>query len=114
MYRILLNAPHYNFYFSLVDLAVKCINFRFNGKHFYQTMDVAMGHTASPAICAFVINYLEERILELAGKNMFKWLSFRDNVCTLCVGCETKAKRFLNEANEMHPTLKFKYEISHQ
>ena len=45
---------------------------------------------------------------------MFKWLRFRDDVFTLYVGCETKAISFLNEANEMHPTLKFKYKISHQ
>ena len=69
-------------------------------------MGVAMGHKASPAICDIVIYYLEERILKLAGENMFKWLRFRDDVFALYVGCETEAIRFLNEANKMHPTLK--------
>ena len=109
-----IKRPSLELFCNLVELAVKCNNFRFNGKHFYQSMGVAMGHKASPAICDIVIYYLEERILKLAGENMFKWLRFRDDVFALYVGCETEAIRFLNEANEMHPTLKFKYEISHQ
>ena len=73
---------------------------------------VGMGHKASPAICDIVIYFLEERILAKAGSNMFKWLRFRDDVFVLYVGRGADARRFLDEANQMHPTLIFKYKIS--
>ena len=107
-----IRRPKVESFCKLVDLAVKCNNFRFNGKNFYQSMGVAMGHRASPAICDIVIYYLEKRILEQAGCNMFKWLRFRDDVFALYTGNETEARQFLDGANKMHPTLKFKYEIS--
>ena len=107
-----IKRPSIESFCKLVDLAVKCNNFRFNGENFYQCMRVAMGHKASPAICDIVIYCLEERILAKAGSNMFKWLRFRDDVFALYVGREADARRFLDEANQMHPTLKFKFEIS--
>ena len=66
--------PPLELFCNLVELAVKCNNFRFQSKHFYQSIGVAIGHKASPAICDIVIYYMEERILKLAGENMFKWL----------------------------------------
>ena len=71
-----------------------------------------MGHKASPAICDIVIYYLEEHILSLADGKIFEWLRFRDDVFALYTGNEHEATTFLNMANQLHPTLKFKYEIS--
>ena len=86
---------------------------KFNGENYYQCRGVAMGHKASPAICDIVIYYLEERILALAEDKIFKWLRFRDDVFAIYIGEIEKARYFLKKANEMHSTLKFKYEISH-
>ena len=71
-----------------------------------------MGHRASPAIADIVIYYLEEKILAKAGCNVFKWLRFRDDIFALYIGSEAEARGFLDKANQLHPTLKFKNEIS--
>ena len=109
-----IRRPSVKSFCQLVDLAIKCNNFRFKGENYYQSMGVAMGHRASPAIADIVIYYLEERILAQAGANLFKWLRFRDDVFALYTGSEAEARRFLDAANKMHPTLKFKYEISEE
>ena len=77
-------------------------------------MGVAMGHRASLEIADIVIYYLEERILVQAGDNLFEWLRFRDDVFALYTESEAEARRFLDAANKMHPTLKFEYEISEE
>ena len=105
--------PSIDSFCKLIELAVKCNNFKFNGENYYQCRGVAMGHKASPAICDIVIYYLEERILALAEDKIFKWLRFRDDVFAIYIGEIEKARYFLKKANEMHSTLKFKYDISH-
>ena len=105
--------PSIESFCKLIELAVKCNNFKFNGKDYYQCRGVAMGHRASPAICDIVIFYLEEHILSLADGKIFEWLRFRDDVFAIYIGKEHEAATFLDMANQIHPTLKFKYEISH-
>ena len=75
--------PSIEAFFKLVELAVKCNNFNFNGEHFYQCRGVAMGHVASPTICDIVILYLEQQIISLANDKIYKWLRFRDDVFAL-------------------------------
>lgn len=108
-----MGRPSIESFCKLIELAVKCNNFKFNSRNYYQCRGVAMGHKASPAICDIVIYYLEERILTSAGGNIFKWLRFRDDVFAIYTGSEKEAASFLDIANQMHPTLKFKYDISH-
>lgn len=108
-----IQRPSINSFCKLVELAVKCNNFNFNGEHFYQCRGVAMGHKASPAICDIVIYYLEERILALANNKIFKWLRFRDDVFAIYTGNIKEAALFLKQANNIHPTLKFKFDMSH-
>ena len=107
-----LKRPSIESFCKLIELAVKCNNFKFNGLDYYQGRGVAMDHKASPAICDIVIYYLEEHILSLADGKIFEWLRFRDDVFALYTGNEHEATAFLNMANQLHPTLKFKYEIS--
>ena len=104
--------PSIEAFCKLVELAVKCNNFNFNGEHYYQCRGVAMGHVASPTICDIVIFYLEQQILSLANDKIYKWLRFRDDVFALYLGNMEEATEFLKKANDIHPTLKFKYEIS--
>ena len=108
-----LTRPSIESFCKLIELAVKYNNFRFNGKDYYQCRGVAMGHRASPAICDIVIFYLEEHILSLADGKIFEWLRFRDDVFAVYTGNEQEASTFLDMANQIHPTLKFKYKISH-
>lgn len=107
-----IKRPSTDSFCKLIELAVKCNNFKFNGNDYYQCRGVAMGHKASPAICDIVIYYLEERILAQANNQIFKWLRFRDDVFAIYTGSEGEANSFLNMANQIHPTLKFKYDIS--
>lgn len=107
-----LKRPSIQSFCKLIELAVKCNNFKFNGRNFYQCRGVAMGHKASPAICDIVIYYLEEKILALSDGKIFTWLRFRDDVFAIYTGNETEAISFLEKANKMHPTLKFKYNMS--
>lgn len=107
-----IKRPSIDAFCQLVELAVKCNNFNFNGEHFYQCRGVAMGHVASPTICDIVIFYLEQRILALSNDKIYKWLRFRDDVFALYLGNLEEATVFLTKANDIHPTLKFKYEIS--
>ena len=104
--------PSIEAFCKLVELAVKCNNFNFNGEHFYQCRGVAMGHVASPTICDIVIFYLEQQILSLANDKIYIWLRFRDDVFALYLENMEEATEFLKKANDIHPTLKFKYEIS--
>lgn len=107
-----IKRPSIDSFCKLIELAVKCNNFKFDGENYYQCRGVAMGHKASPAICDIVIYYLEERILASAKSKIFKWLRFRDDVFAIYLGNEAEAISFLDGANQMHPTLKFKYDIS--
>lgn len=107
-----IKRPSVKSFCKLVELAVKCNNFKFDGKNYYQCRGVAMGHKASPAICDIVIYFLEQRILALAENKVFKWLRFRDDVFALYTGSEEEATCFLDKANQIHPTLKFTYDIS--
>ena len=107
-----IKRPSIDSFCKLVELGIKCNNFNFNGNHYYQCRGVAMGHRASPSISDIVIYYLEERILALAKNNIFTWLRFRDDVFAIYTGSINEATCFLNQANEIHPTLKFKYNIS--
>lgn len=107
-----LKRPSVDSFCKLIELAVKCNNFKFDGRNYYQCRGVAMGHKASPAICDIVIYYLEKHILSLANGKIFEWLRFRDDVFALYTGSEQEASIFLDRANQLHPTLKFKYNIS--
>ena len=107
-----MKRPSVESFCKLMELAVKCNNFKFNGRNFYQCRGVAMGHKASPTISDIVIYYLEENILALAGGLIHTWLRFRDDVFAICTGNEEEATEFLETANQIHPTLKFKYNIS--
>lgn len=109
-----MKRPSVESFCKLIELAVKCNNFKFNGRNFYQCRGVAMGHKASPSISDIVIYYLEENILALAEGRIYKWLRFRDDVFAIYTGNEGEAAKFLDTANEIHPTLKFKYNISNE
>ena len=108
-----LKRPSIESFCKLLELAIKSNNFKFNGNDYYQCRGVAMGNIASPAICDIVIYYLEEHILSLAEGKIFAWLRYRDDVFAIYTGNEHEASTFLDMANLLHPTLKFKYDISH-
>lgn len=107
-----IKRPSTESFCKLIELAVKCNNFKFDSKNYYQCRGVAMGHKASPAICDIVIYFLEKRILALAENKVYTWLRFRDDVFALYIGTEEEARCFLDKANKIHATLKFKYDIS--
>ena len=109
-----MKRPSVESFCKLMELAVKCNNFKFNGQNFYQCRGVAMGHKASPAISDIVIFYLEQNILALSEGKIHTWLRFRDDVFAIYTGDKEKAIEFLETANQMHPTLKFKYNISNE
>ena len=71
-----------------------------------------MGHRASPSVSDIVIFYLEEKFFKFSKGQVLKWLRFRDDVIALFNGTRAEAISFLDKANEIHNTLKFKYQIS--
>lgn len=107
-----IKRPHTDSFCKLLELAIARNTFKFNDKNFYQSRGVAMGHIASPNICDIVIYYLEKQMLKLANNKVLCWLRFRDDVICIYTGTEAEAIYFLDTANKIHSTLKYKYEIS--
>ena len=85
--------PSIEAFCQLVELAVKCNNFNFNGEHYYQCRGVAMGHVASPTICDIVIFYLEQRILALSNDKIV-WRAL--GLCIYCQLCRQFRHLVLN------------------
>ena len=104
--------PSDKYFCKLLELAIARNTFKFNGKNYYQCRGVAMGHRASPSVSDIVIFYLEEKFFKFSKGQVLKWLRFRDDVTALFNGTRAEAISFLDKANEIHNTLKFKYQIS--
>lgn len=108
-----MRRPSDKYFCKLLELAITKNSFKFNGKNYYQCRGVAMGHRASPSVSDIVIFYLEETFFKFSYGKLLKWLRFRDDVIALFNGTVEEAEFFLNQANKVHNTLKFKYQISH-
>lgn len=107
-----IKRPSTKYFCQLLELTITRNTFQFDGKDYHQCRGVAMGIKCSPEVSDIVIYYLEKEMLKLANNKVLKWLRFRDDVFALFVGSKREAELFLNRANTIHRTLKFKYEIS--
>ena len=97
-----IKRPSIDPFCQLVELAVKCNHFNFNGEHFYQCRGVAMGKVATPTICDIVIFYLKQRNVALSNDKIYKWLIFSDDVFALYFGNLEEATDFYK--GQQHPT----------
>ena len=99
---------------KLIDIILKNNEFEFNGKYFVQKIGVSMGSPCSPSLT-------DLRMFEIITA-IFKKYPYRESIVLLSVyrddlfllfnGEESKLRLFFEIANDIHPLLKFTFDIS--
>jgi len=102
--------------YTLLELALQQNFFKFNDKIFRQTSGLAMGCPLSPILAEIFLADLE---LKLSNHTMFRskikfWRRYVDDVFSIFEGNDTDVADFLNYLNDLHPQVKFTYELENQ
>ncbi len=96
---------------TLAKLILQNNVFRFNKTHYRQTQGTAMGTRMAPSYAILFMAKLESKILDREDKPAF-WIRFIDDILMGWLHGEESLLKFLEEINQIHPTIKFTYEYS--
>ena len=97
----------------LLELIMKRNIFEFNGRFYRQKIGVAMGSECSPEVCDITLFKYEKDIILPRNPSIKCYMRYRDDVLIVFEGSEDKAVELIHTLNQIHPTLKFTSEISH-
>ena len=88
-------------------------NFIFNGVNYLQTLGCAMGTICAPSYANIFMGRFEETQIypRIVNKTRI-FLRYIDDLFFIWKGTEAGLKTFLNEINQVHPTIKFDYHTS--
>ena len=95
----------------LIDLILTRSNFTFENKHYLQTHRTAMGTWTGPSYASIIMGSLERRILGVNNRPNIRWRYIDDMfvIWPFGKGCLIN---FINQINNMHPTIKLTAEWS--
>ncbi len=97
----------------MLSLVLRCNNFDFNGEHFLQIQDVAMGTRASPTIANLEMGDFEvKHVYTYHLKPLMIWSSFIDDNFMLWTHGLKALQDFVKHLNSCHPTPKCTFESS--
>ena len=90
-----------------------CNNFKFNGKHFLQIKDCAMGTICAPSYANIFMGEFEEKFIYpyIEGRTKL-YLRYIDNIFIIWTGSEQQFTKFISELNDKHGSIKFDFEMS--
>ena len=94
---------------ELLTIATKEQLFQFDGQLYGQIDGVAMGSPLGPLFANFFICHIED-ILQVNGKLPAYYKRYVDDTLTIMRN-ENEARQFLQDLNQIHPSLKFAVEL---
>ena len=97
---------------KLLTLVLKCNNFEFNGKHYFQIQGTAMGTKMAPSCTNIFMGRLEKQLLQSVSLKPFSWLRFIDDIDMKWIHGRETLEAFLETANSFHSTIRFTAEVS--
>ena len=102
-----------DFLMKLLELTLKFNIFEFNSELYLQSIGTAMGIRPAPSYANIFMAKIDKLAVSLAasfgdGTHPIKsWKRFLDDIYILWVGSSQKLHEFLDELNQVHPTIKF-------
>ena len=88
-------------------------NFVFNNINYLQTLGCAMGTKCAPSYANIFMGMFEEHHIYPRILNKTRiFLRYIDDLFFIWKGTEEELKRFFEDINQVHPSIKFDYEIS--
>ena len=98
---------------TFLTLILTLNNFIFNGTHYLQNKGSAMGTKCAPPYAnIFMGRFEEQHIYPRILHHTRLYLRFIDDIFFIWKGTEQELKKFLEEINLQHPTIKFDYKYS--
>lgn len=97
---------------AMLTLVLKKNNFTFNGDHFLQINGTAMGTKMAPSYANIFMGKLEKELLQSSIERPLSWYRFIDDVDMKWIHTDEGLQNFITRANNIHPSIKFTYEIS--
>lgn len=98
---------------TFLTLILTLNNFIFNGTHYLQNKGSAMGTKCAPPYANIFMGRFEEQYIypRIIHKTRL-YLRFIDDIIFIWKGTEKELKKFLDEINQLHPTIKFDHKYS--
>ena len=87
-------------------------DFSFNGQHFLQTHETAMGTRMAPSYANLFIGNFKQLAVENTPLKPFVWWRSIDDIFMIWTEGEDNLKTFINYMNSIHLTIKFTHEYS--
>ena len=97
---------------EMLSLILQENSFQFDGKDYLQIHGTAMGTKMAVAFANIFMAKIEREILRLSYKKPLVWKRFIDDVFSLWNIRRDEVNAFIEQANRLHPTIKFTAEIS--
>ena len=92
---------------DLLEQVLKFNNFQFNSKGYLQVGGTAMGTKVAPSLATISMADFEEKHVYSKEKGPLQWLQFLANIFGIWEGSEESLQKFMDELNEIHPSIKF-------
>ena len=96
-----------NRFIDLIELCVTDNVFEYDNDYYRQNYGMSMGSPLSPVLCNLFMEYFETELLPRISD--IKWLRYVDDIF-LVWPRNLNFDIFYNNLNNLHPTIKFKYE----
>ena len=71
-----------------------------------------MGTKMAPAYANLFMGRLEAQLINQAPESIHTWKRFIDDIFIIWTGTNAEFEKFMSNINQIHPTIKFTYEIS--
>ena len=99
---------------EMLSLILQENSFQFDGKDYLQIHGTAMGTKMAVAFANIFMAKIEREILRLSYKKPLVWKRFIDDVFSLWNIRRDEVNAFIEQANRLHPTIKFTAETEYQ
>ncbi len=97
---------------DLLELVLKLNNFEFNGEHYLQVGGTAMGTKVALSLANIFMGEFKEKHIYGKDDHIVLWLRFLDDIMGIYKGTPEQLEEFVQNLNEVHPTIKFTLEHS--
>ena len=88
-------------------------SFKFNDKHYLQTVGIEMGTKMAVAFSVIFMAHIEKQLLNASPYKPFLWRRFIDNIFSVWTTSETEInKNCIDFANSFQANIKFTHEMS--
>ena len=97
---------------KLLELILKCNNFKFDRKHFLQINGTVMGTRVAPTYANLFMAHFEEKYIYTHNSRPRKWFRFIDDIWGIFKGNKDSFQKFNSEINSIHSSITFTREFS--